>query len=83
MTTSAISRGASNEFQEDVNVRQSEAVSKLQREIVTEVQAFAKQNGYDLVIGDGVLYATANLDVTAQVLASMEASFKSKAAGKP
>ena len=72
-----------SEFQEDANVRQNEEVSKLQRELLKEVQAFAKQNGYDLIIGDGVIYAAPSIDVTAQVMASLEASFKSKAAGKP
>ena len=72
-----------NEFLEDFNVRRNEELSKLQRDLLKEVQAFAKQKGYDLIVGEGVLYAGANIDLTAQVLANVEAAFKSKAAGKP
>ena len=77
-----LSRRAS-EFQEDANVRQNEAVSKIQQELVKEVAAFAKQNGYDLIIGDGVIYAAASMDVTEQVITSIEAGVKGKAAVKP
>lgn len=72
-----------NEFLEDFNVRRNEELSKLQRELLKEVQAFATQKGYDLVVGEGVLYATPNVDVTAQVLQAIESGSKGKAAGKP
>jgi outer membrane protein len=72
-----------NEFQEDFNVRRNEEINKLQRDLLQEVSAFAKQRGYDLIVGDGVLYAGQNVDVTAQILAAVEASFKNKTAGKP
>ncbi len=72
-----------NEFQEDFNVRRNEEISKLQRDLLKEVQAFAKLKGYDLIVGEGVLYADQNVDVTAQILASVEAAFKARAAGKP
>jgi len=73
-----------SEFQEDVNVRRNEVLGKAQREIVLEVQAFAKQNGYDLIIaGTNVVYAVPALDVTNQVLASLETSSKTKPVGKP
>ena len=72
-----------NEFMEDFNVRRNEELNKLQRDLLKEVQAFAKQKGYDLIVGEGVLYAGANIDLTAQILANVEAAFKSKSAGKP
>ena len=71
-----------NEFQEDFNVRRNEELSKLQRDLLKEVQAYAKQKGYDLIVGDGVLYAAQSIDVTAQVLANVEATYKAKARGQ-
>lgn len=68
-----------NEFQEDFNVRRNEEINKLQRNLLVEVQAFAKQKGYDIIVGDGVLYAAQNVDVTAQILAAVEANYKAKA----
>ena len=73
-----------NEFQEDFNVRRNEEINKLQRDLLKEVQAFAKQKGYDIIVGDGVLYASQGVDLTAQILANVEATYKSKATtGKP
>jgi len=71
-----------NEFQEDFNLRRNEEINKLQRDLLQEVQAFAKSKGFDLIVGEGVLYAGPNVDLTAQILASVEASFKAKG-GKP
>jgi outer membrane protein len=68
-----------SEFQEDLNVRQNEEMGKLQRDLLKEVQAYAKQKGYDLIVGDGVLYASQSVDLTAQILANVEASYKAKA----
>jgi outer membrane protein len=65
-----------NAFQEDINVRRNEELGKLQRDLLQEVQAFAKQRGYDLIVGDGVIYAAQNLDLTAQILASVQAKGK-------
>lgn len=72
-----------NEFVEDFNLRRNEELNKLQRDLLVEVQAFGRQNGYDLIIGDGVLYASQGMDLTARVLQAIEAGFKNKAAGKP
>ncbi len=46
-----------NEFVEDLNVRRNEELGRLQTTLLTEVQTYAKAQGFDLVIGDGVLYA--------------------------
>lgn len=72
-----------NEFQEDFNVRRNEEINKLQRDLLKEVQAYAKLKGYDLIVGDGVLYASQGVDVTEPILATVEANYKGKAPGKP
>jgi outer membrane protein len=72
-----------NEFLEDFNVRRNEELGKLQRDLLKEVQAFGAQKGYDLIVGEGVLYAAESVDLTPQVLAAVEAGFRNKAAGKP
>ncbi len=41
----------------------------MQRYLVTEIQAYATAQGYDLVLGDGVFFAKGPLDITANVLA--------------
>lgn len=56
------------ELNEDANLRRNEELAKLQREILREVAAFAREDGYDLVLGEGVFYASSAVDITAKVL---------------
>ena len=64
------------EFREDLNLRQNEELGILQRSILKEVQDYAQQEGYDLVVGDGVLYASAAVNITEEVLRAVEANFQ-------
>jgi outer membrane protein len=57
------------EFQDDASTRRNEELGKVQRYLVTEIQAYASTQGFDLVLGDGVFYAKGQLDLTANVLA--------------
>ena len=65
-----------NEFREDLNLRQNEELGKLQRSLLKEVQDYALQEGYDLVVGDGVLYASTSVNITDNVLRALEADFQ-------
>ncbi len=58
-----------SEFQDDVSTRRNEEIGKLQRYLVTEIQGYASAQGFDLVLGEGVFYAKAPLDITANILA--------------
>ncbi|MDO9103980.1 MAG: OmpH family outer membrane protein [Methylovulum sp.] len=55
------------EFQEDFNARRNEELGKLQRRIVEAIRAIAKDQRFDLLLTDGVIYASEQIDVTAQV----------------
>ena len=57
------------EFQDDASTRRNEEIGKVQRYLVTEIQAYATAQGFDLVLGDGVFFAKGPLDITANVLA--------------
>jgi len=71
------------DFQEDANSRQNEELSRLQSAIVAEVQSYALSQKYDLVLTEGVVYANNALDITAQVLAGLQAHSTTPAAPKP
>lgn len=60
------------EFQEDGQLRQNEELQRVQRMIIQEVQAYAKAQGYDLVIAQGVIYRSDPIDITAAVLSTLE-----------
>ena len=69
------------EFTEDINLRRNESLGKLQREWLREVQVFATNEGFDLVVSsDGVLYASPVIDVTEQVLEGLKASYATQPA---
>jgi outer membrane protein len=67
-----------NEFREDLNLRRNEELGNLQRALLDEVQNYAKSAGYDLVVGDGVLYASTAVNITENVLRAMEANFQAQ-----
>ena len=69
-----------NEFQEDLNLRQNEEYGLLQRAILKEVQDYAEAEGYDLVVGDGVLYVTSTVNITDEVLRAVEANYQATGA---
>ncbi len=64
------------EFQEDLNLRRNEELGSLQRSLLKEVQDYAQAAGFDLVVGDGVLYASTAVNITENVLRAMEANFQ-------
>jgi outer membrane protein len=68
------------EFREDLNLRQNEELGLLQRSLLKEVQDYASQEGYDLVVGDGVLYASNAVNITEEVLRAVEANFQATGA---
>jgi len=72
-----------NEYVEDLNLRRNEELGKLQRSLLQEVQAYARGQNFDLVVGDGVLYVNESMDITAQVLNALQSRFKTGGTAKP
>ena len=68
------------EFQEDLNLRQNEEYGLLQRAMLKEVQDYAQQQGYDLIVGDGVLYVNSAVNITDEVLRAVEANYQAASA---
>jgi len=68
------------EFREDLNLRQNEELGILQRSLLKEVQEYAQQQGFDLIVGDGVLYASTAVNITEDVLRAVEANFQATSA---
>ncbi len=60
------------EFQEDGQLRQNEELQRVQRLIIQEVQNYAKAQGFDLVIAQGVIYRSDAIDITPAVLSTLE-----------
>lgn len=72
------------ELQDDSNAKRNDEVGKLQRSLMTEVRDYAKAQNYDIVIAEGVIYATPAVDITPAVLAALQARApKAPAGGSP
>lgn len=57
---------------EDFRMRQNEELQGLQSQLLQQVQRFGDSQGYDLILVDGVAYASEAVDVTEAVLAQMQ-----------
>jgi outer membrane protein len=64
------------EYQEDSNLRQNEEFGVLQRSVLKEVQDYAQAQGYDLIVGDGVLYVSSTVNITEDVLNVVIANYE-------
>lgn len=55
------------EFREDFNLRRNEELAKLQRLVFEAIKSLSESEKYDLVLHDGVVYASAAVDITIKV----------------
>lgn len=53
------------------NVRRNEAIRKFQTSVDLEVTQVAKEQGFDLILRSGVMFASPKVDITDQVLKRM------------
>lgn len=64
---------AQDEFREDFNLRRNEELGKLQREVFEAIQSLAKEENFDLLLTDGVVYASEQIDVTEKISKKLQA----------
>lgn len=65
------------QFAEDLNLRRNEELDRIQRLIQREIQAYAVEQNYDLVLTDsGVGYASTAVDITEDMLRRLERVFR-------
>jgi outer membrane protein len=57
-----------DDFNYDYNFRRSEELDKLQKLVVKVIQKIAEDNDYDLVLSEGVVWASKKIDITDTVL---------------
>ena len=57
-----------DEYREDLSYRRNEELAKLQKLIKETIQSLAKDEEYDLVLGEGLVYASPAIDLTDKVI---------------
>lgn len=67
---------AQDEFREDLNIRRNEAFDQLRRRVFEVITDISKKESYDLVVSDGVVYASDGINITGKVVARLQQEFK-------
>ena len=62
-----------DEYNEDLSIRRNEELRKLETEIAKTIVDLAKKESYDLVVYQGIIYASDKADMTARVLEILKA----------
>lgn len=55
-------------FQEDINIRRSEELGRIQKVITQVIQEIGKKESYDFILSDGVIFRKKHFDITDKVL---------------
>ncbi len=71
---------AKQEFNEDLNIRRNEELTKLQKQVYDTIVAVAKEKNYDVILGDSVLFASKRVDLTGFVIQKLKQEFDQTAA---
>ena len=66
-----------DEFREDLTLRRNEELQKLQRRVLETIQRVAEREKYDLVLSEGVVFASKRVNITPKVLEWMKKESKS------
>ncbi len=67
---------AQNEFREDLDLRNNEAIGAIQQDVLREIAAYGESEGLDLILADGIVFASDKVDITEAVLARLRGSYK-------
>lgn len=67
-----------SDFQDDLNLKKSEALGKLQQTVLQAIKEVAAKNGYELVVSDGVVYAAPTVNITNLVAERLKEMAKAK-----
>ena len=57
-----------DEFRDDLNIRRNEVFAKLQKDLFEAVVDLAKEEKFDLILTQGVVYSSDKVDITDSVL---------------
>ena len=71
-----------DEFNEDLNLKRNEAFDRIRRKVLEVVNAIGKKEKFDLIVNDGVLYASDRIDITSAVIKQLKSEQASGGAKK-
>ena len=69
---------AQEEFNEDLNIRRNEELNALKQKVYETIVSLAKEEKFDVILGDSVMFASKRVDITADVVKRLKAISNSK-----
>ena len=73
-------RRSQEAFRDDLNIRRNEEFGKLQREIYEAIIKLAERDGYDLILSEGVIYASDKIDLSDQLIEQLKQQYSQSTA---
>ncbi|KOR31507.1 hypothetical protein TI04_00445 [Achromatium sp. WMS2] len=67
-----------DEYRDEISLRQNEERTKLLRQIAEVVKAIGKEENFDLILTDGVAYASEGVDISDRVLQRLRQGFRQR-----
>jgi len=71
-------RRSKDEFQEDLNFRRNEVLSKMQKQVLEAIESLAREEDYDLLLTSGVVHASDSIDVTQKILEKLRRGYRGR-----
>lgn len=66
-------RRGQEEYQQDLNFRRNEELEKLQKRVNEAIEVIGREGGFDLILYEGIAYASPRVDLTEQVINHLSA----------
>jgi len=68
-------KNSQDEYREEISLRKNEERGKLMRQVDEVVKELGKEEGFDLIITDGVAYHSGQVDISEKVLTRLKNKF--------
>ena len=74
-------RRLQDEFRDDLNFRRNEEIGKLQQQVKEIIESMGKEENYDLILYEGIAYASPSVDLTDKILERLRRAGTAKSQG--
>ena len=73
---------AQEDYRDDLTLRRNEELQNIQKRINSAIESLAKKEKYDIILAEGVIHASAKVNITKKVIKALQAEMKSAPSGK-
>ena len=74
-------RGEEQDFREELNIQKNNEFKKVRLSVMEAINQLAREQEYDLILSDGVLFSSKRFDLTENILEQMQRKSEQQPAG--